>query len=80
MLQKIKATEKIVKMIEVDNLLVFEVDKKFSKDIIKKEVESLFNVKVKNVRTLIRANKKIAYIRLKPEYQAIDIATKLGVM
>ncbi len=80
MLQKIKATEKIVKMIEIDNLLVFELDRQFSKVMIKKEVEDLFNVKVKSIRTLTRKNKKIAYIKLKPEYQAIDIATKLGVM
>ncbi len=38
MLQKVKSTEKIVKMIEADHILVFEKDRQFSKEEIKKEV------------------------------------------
>jgi len=80
MLQKIKSTEKIVRMIEVENVLAFETDRKFTKPQIKKEVEDIFNVKVENVRTHNLKNKKLAYVKLKPEFQAIDIATKLGMM
>ena len=79
-LQKIKSTEKIVRMIESENLLVFETDRKYKKEEIKKEIENLFNVEVEIVRTLIRGNKKFAYVRLKPEFRAIDVATKLGMM
>jgi hypothetical protein len=32
------------------------------------------------VKTEIRQNKKIAYIKLKKEFKAIDLATKLGLM
>ena len=46
----------------------------------KKEVESLFDVKVAKVRTHTLKNKKVAYVKLKPEFQAIDVATKLGLM
>lgn len=79
-LEKVKATEKIVRQIEVDNVLVFEVDRAVKKEDVKKEVEYLFNVKVAGVRTLTRKNKKIAYVKLKPEFPAIDVATKLGLM
>lgn len=79
-LQKMKSTEKIVRMIEAENLIVFETDRSVKKEEIKKEIESLFGVKVAKVRTHNRKNKKLAYIKLKPEFQAIDVATKLGVM
>jgi large subunit ribosomal protein L23 len=75
-----KSTEKIVRMIEAENLIVFETDRSVKKEEIKKEIESLFGVKVAKVRTHNRKNKKLAYIKLKPEFQAIDVATKLGVM
>jgi large subunit ribosomal protein L23 len=73
-------TEKAVKILEIENTILFEVDIRAGKEEIKKEIESKFNVKVEEVRTLIRKNKKIAYIKLKPESKAINIATKLGLM
>ena len=79
-LQKVKSTEKGIRILEAENVLVFETDRKFGKAEIKKEVEELFNVKVEGVRTHNRKNKKIAYVKLKPDYQAIDVATKLGMM
>ena len=51
-------TEKAVMMTESQNVLVFEGDKRVTKDEIKKEVESLFKVKVEQVRTMLRKNKK----------------------
>ncbi len=79
-LQKAKSTEKIVKIIEIENTLVFETDRKYNKKDIKKEVEDVFDVKVKKVRTHTQKNKKVAYVKLKPEFPAIDVATKLGMM
>ena len=79
-LQKPRSTEKIVRMIEAENVLAFETDRKVIKENIKKEIENLFEVKVENVRTLIRKNKKLAYVKLKNEFPAIDVATKLGLM
>ena len=73
-------TEKAVMMIESQNVLVFEGDKRVTKDEIKKEIESLFKVKVEKVRTMLRKNKKYAYVKLKKEFPAIDIATKLGII
>ena len=79
-LEKVIATEKIVRQIEVDNVLVFAVDRAVTKKEIKEEVESLFEVKVEKVRTMTHKNKKIAYIKLKPDFSAGDLAIKLGVM
>lgn len=79
-LEKIKSTEKIVKQIEIDNILVFVVDRAVSKKDVKDEVEMLFNVKVAKVRTHTLKNKKLAYVKLKADYPAVDVATKLGMM
>ena len=67
-------------MIERENVLTFEFDKRKTKAEIKKEIEEVLEVKVENVRTLIRENKKYAYIKLKKDFLAIDLATKLGMM
>jgi len=74
------STEKAVMKIEAENILTFEFDKRKTKEEIKKEIEELFNVKIESIRTLIKNNKKIAYIKLKKDFLAIDVATKLGMM
>ena len=79
-LEKIKSTEKIVRQIEIDNVLVFVVDRAVSKADVKAEVEMLFDVKVLKVRTHTLKNKKLAYVKLKADYPAMDIATKLGLI
>jgi large subunit ribosomal protein L23 len=79
-IQKLRSTEKIVRGIEIDNTLVFECDLKMKKTEIKEEFEKLFNAKVESVNTHIKKNKKIAYIKLKSEFSAADIATKLGAL
>ncbi|MFH1472243.1 MAG: 50S ribosomal protein L23 [Nanoarchaeota archaeon] len=74
-------TEKSTRMIESQNKLVFIVKDRSSKAQIKEAVEAVFGVKVADVNTTstMRGEKK-AYIRLKPEFKAVDIATKLGMM
>ncbi|MEM4181667.1 MAG: 50S ribosomal protein L23 [Candidatus Pacearchaeota archaeon] len=79
-LQGVKTTEKIIKMIEAENTLCFITDRKTRKKEIEKEVEELFNVKIEKVRTMISGNKKYAYVKLKKEYSAADVATKIGVL
>lgn len=73
-------TEKAVMLIERENVLTFVLEKNTTKDEIKKEVEDLFEVKVEKIRTLIRDNKKLAYVKLKKEFPAIDLATKLELI
>jgi large subunit ribosomal protein L23 len=80
MILKPITSEKAVKLIDLDNTLLFGVEMRFSKDEIKKEVEAVFKVKVDKVRTHIKNNKKFAYVKLKKENPAIDVATKLGMI
>ena len=80
MMLKPISSEKAVKIIEIENTLMFETERRAKKTEIKKEIEELFNVKVDKVRTHIIANKKYIYVKLKKENPAIDVATKLGMM
>jgi large subunit ribosomal protein L23 len=80
MILKPVTTEKAVRMIDLDNTLLFEVNRRYRKGDIKKEVEEVFGVKVEKVRTLIRENKKLAYVKLNKANPAIDVATKLGMI
>ena len=73
-------TEKAVKMIELENKIVFIVSRNSTKAEIKKEFESTFDAKIKTINTQISKNKKFAFIRMKDENAAINVATKLGVM
>jgi len=73
-------TEKAIMKIESENVLTFLVDQKNTKQEIKREIEDLFKVKIDKIRTQIRNNSKIVYIKLNKKYLAIDIATKLGLM
>jgi len=73
-------TEKAVMMIESQNMLTFETEKEKTKTEIKSEIENLFKVKIEKLRTLNHGNKKYVYVKLKKEFPAIDIATKLGLM
>ncbi len=74
-------TEKSTRMIESQNKLVFIVADRSTKSQIKEAVEAVFGVKVKDVNTTatMRGEKK-AYVRLAPEFKAVDVATKLGMM
>jgi len=74
------ATEKTVKLIELQNTIVLEFGRNIKKPEIKKEIEETFKVKVEKIRTLIKGNRKRCYIKLDKKNPAIDIATKLGVM
>lgn len=74
-------TEKALAYIEKYNTLVFIVRRTATKLEIKEEFEKRFGVKVDEVRTLItpRGEKK-AFIKLKKEYSASEIAVRLGIL
>ena len=64
-----------------ENALVFVVDRKATKHEIKHAFESLYNVSVVKVNTLItpQGNKK-AFIKLSSEFSALDLATEVGII
>ena len=80
MILKPITSEKAVKMIEIDNTLLFETERQYRKNEIKAEVEKMFSVKVEKIRTHIIGNKKFSYVRLNKQNPAIDVATKLGMI
>jgi len=74
------STEAAFDLMENENKLVFIVNRKANKKIIKEAVEKLYKVKVIKVNTLITPQgKKKAFVKLSPEFSAIDIGTKLGL-
>jgi len=74
-------TEKSVGLVERENKLVFVVDRKADKTQIKEAVEKAFEVKVASVNTEITSSgEKKAFVKLKPEFKAADVAVKLGVI
>ncbi|MEA3514304.1 MAG: 50S ribosomal protein L23 [Nanoarchaeota archaeon] len=75
------STEKVIRMMESENKLVFVVDLKSTRPEIKQAIQDTFKVKVLKVNTLIAQDgKKRAYVKLSYDTPAIDVATKLGIM
>ncbi|MEK6945764.1 MAG: 50S ribosomal protein L23 [Nanoarchaeota archaeon] len=73
-------TEKAVMLIELQNVLTFKVEKRKTKKEIAKEIEEVLEVEVEKIRTHIKGNQKYAYVKLKPKFLAMDVATKLGLI
>lgn len=73
------ATEKCIRLIEFENILVFLVHPRATKKDVKKAVEELFKVKVSsiNVQNSVKGKKK-AYVKLDPNYSASDVSADLG--
>ena len=74
-------TESAMKKIEEINTLVFLVDLKATKPKIKDAVKQLYDVQCAKVNTLIRPDgKKKAYVRLTQDYDALDVANRIGII
>merc|ERR1712173_338748 len=74
-------TESAMKKIEDNNTLVFIVDPKANKYQIKAAVKKLYEIDVAKVNTLIRpTGDKKAYVKLAPDYDALDVANKIGII
>jgi len=74
-------TEKSIGMADRENKIVFIVDKNADKPKIKQAFEMAFEVKVEKVNTeMTMKGEKKAYIKLKPEFKAADVAVKLGMV
>ena len=70
-----------MKKIEDNNTLVFIVDVKANKHQIKQALKKLYDIDVAKVNTSIRPDgEKEAYVRLAPDYDALDVANKIGII
>lgn len=75
------ATEKALNMIDRNNIICYIVDFRSDKIAIKKEFEETFGVKVAKVNTAMSIkNTKKAFITLKPQFKAADVARKLKLL
>ncbi len=73
-------TESSLEAVDEENKLIFYVLRTANKNTIKWAVESLYEVIVEKVNTLIMPDgKKKAFVRLAPEYSAAEVATNLGI-
>ncbi|GAB0493577.1 hypothetical protein MMPV_004862 [Pyropia vietnamensis] len=74
-------TESAMKKIEDNNTIVFIVDVRCSKHKIKQAVKSIYKIPVERVNTLIRPDgQKKAYVRLPEDTDALDVASKIGII
>lgn len=74
-------TESAMKKIEDNNTLVFIVGKRSTKPAIKLAVNRLYDIECARVNTLIRPDgQKKAYVRLTEDYDALDVANKIGII
>ena len=74
-------TEVASRMLETENKLIFMVSLKASKADVRRAVEDLYEVRVEKVNVLITSKgEKKAYVKLHPDYKAVDVAIKLGML
>ena len=78
--KRVLISEAAVSLVEKENKIIFIVDVKARKNEIKRAVEELYEVGVDKVNVQITPKgEKKAYVKLKPEYSAADLAVKLGI-
>ncbi len=74
-------TEVTSRILETENKLVFVVNNRATKRDIRRAVEELYEVVVEKVNVAITPKgEKKAFVKLHPEYKAVDVAIKLGVI
>jgi large subunit ribosomal protein L23 len=74
-------TEVTSRILEAENKLVFVVNREATKRDIKLAVEELYDVVVEKVNSTITPDgEKKAFVKLSPDYKAVDIAIKLGIL
>jgi len=72
-------TEKTMNQMEHNNALEFLVKRSATKLQIKKAIERMFEVKVKEVNTKISKDGKHALVIFMPEVKAEDIGMRIGI-
>ncbi len=74
-------TEKAVNMIDTENKITFIVSDKTDKKEIKRIIEDSYKIKIEKINIVRdRKGRKKAIVKLKKEFKAQDVATKLGVL
>jgi large subunit ribosomal protein L23 len=80
MIQHPYVTEKATMMAEKDNVLQFIVDVNDTRTNVKREIETLFKVKVANVNMMLTSKgKKKAIVSFADPNTATELASRLGI-
>ena len=70
-----------MKRIEDNNTLVFITDVRATKATIKAAVKKMYDIECAKINTLIRPDgAKKAYVRLTQDYDALDVANRIGII
>ena len=72
-------TEKTMNLMEKNNALEFVVRRNADKQVIKKAVEEMFEVKIIDVNTKIVKDGKHAIVTFAPDFKAEDIGMRIGI-
>ena len=72
-------TEKTMNFMDKHNAIEFVVKRDADKKQIKKAVEEMFEVKVKEINTRITKRGKHAIVTFMPEFKAEDIGMRIGI-
>ena len=76
-----RSSESAIKTIEDHNTLVFMVDRRATKPMIKKACQDLYSIKIRKVNTMITPQgTKKAYVILTKDHDALEVANKIGIM
>lgn len=68
-------------MIEDFNTIVFIVDVRASKHKITKAISKMYEIQASKINTLVRPDgQKKAYVRLTKDHDALDVASKIGII
>jgi len=74
-------TEHAMKKIEDENTLVFIVSPLATKNKIKRAIKEQYSVEIAKVNSLIRPDgQKKAYVKLSSDFDALDVANKIGII
>jgi len=74
-------SEDAVTLLESENKITFIVDLNSDKRDIKRAIQELYEVKVRDVKTLITPEgEKKAFVRLMSDFKASDLAVRLGIL
>lgn len=75
------SSESAIKTIEEHNTLVFICDRRAKKPTIKRACQDLYKIKVARVNTLVRPDgEKKAYVTLASDQEALEVASRIGIM
>merc|ERR1719273_2780576 len=75
------SSESAIKTIEEHNTLVFICNRRAKKPTIKRACQDLYKIKVARVNTLVRPDgEKKAYVTLGPDQEALEVASRIGIM